>query len=343
MDGAAPAGRSNRPPRSRARRNCTRLWPFWRLTSSQLDYLYERLLAVGTGRVPDSCGICWPSIGRNCLAGCGRTRRSAESEERRFRAAAALAAYEPVNPGWHAIRDDVAQSLTRVKPEFLGDWKEALRPVRAELLGPLGAIFRNHELGELQQALATSTLADYVADDVHLLADLLEDAEPRQFAELFPVLARHGDAAISGLECELDTVARPQWIDAPPDAAWRDVAAEVRYAIEAAAGTVEERFAVCQTMPYVRFCDVVEQLRRLRLSSATNPTVPCWFLGHGGRGVDTRRPILAMAGRGRCRTASTRDSDLRREGYVPIDVFGGPLGRWVSASLHSRLGASRRR
>ena len=50
-------------------------------------------------------------------------------------------------------------------------------------------------LGELQLALATSTLVDYAADDVCLLADLLNDANPQQFAGLFPVLARHGEAA----------------------------------------------------------------------------------------------------------------------------------------------------
>ena len=125
---------------------------------------------------------------------------SAASEERRLRAAAALATYDSGNPPWRTIRDEVAQTIDTGEPEFLGDWKEVLRSVRAELLGPLAAIFRNHELGELQLALATSTLADYAADDVCLLADLVSDADPQQFAGLFPVLARHGEAAISELE-----------------------------------------------------------------------------------------------------------------------------------------------
>ena len=105
------------------------------------------------------------------------------------------------------------QALTLVKPELLSDWKEALRPVRAELLAPLSAIFRDHKLGELQLALATSTLSDYAADDVRLLADLLCDADPQQFARLFPVLARHGKAAIAELERELDKVIEPEWTD----------------------------------------------------------------------------------------------------------------------------------
>ena len=286
---------------------------------SQLDYLYERLLQSAPAEFPTLRDMLAPH--REMLSGkLWSDAAASESEEQRFRAAAALAAYEPVNPGWQAIRDDVAQSLTRVKPEFLGDWKEALRPVRAELLAPLGAIFRNRELGELQQALATSTLADYDSDDVHLLADLLEDAEPRQFAELFPVLARHGIEAICGLESELDTVARPKWIDASPDAAWRDVAAEVRYAIEAAAGTVEERFAICQTIPYVRFCDVVEQLRgcgyrplRIRPYRVGFSVLVAAVWTRDGRSWQ-------WLGAADVERLSTRDSGLRREGYVPIDV-----------------------
>ena len=187
---------------------------------------------------------------------------SAASEERRLRAAAALATYDSVNPRWRTIRDDVAQALTRVSPEFLGDWKEALRAVRAELLGPLAAIFRNHELGELQLALATSTLADYAADDVCLLADLLNDADPQQFAGLFPVLARHGEAAIIELERELEKVAEPHWTDVPPDPAWRDVPARIEARIEVSAGMVTEHFAFCQDMPHSRFRDIVEELGR---------------------------------------------------------------------------------
>ena len=107
---------------------------------SQLDYLYERLLQSAPAEFPTLRDML--AEHREKLSGkLWSDAERAESPERRFRAAAALAMYEPVNPGWQTIRDDVVQSLTRVKPEFLGDWKEALRPVRAELLGPLGAIF----------------------------------------------------------------------------------------------------------------------------------------------------------------------------------------------------------
>ena len=226
----------------------------------------------------------------------------------------------PVNPRWRTIRDDVAQALTRVSPEFLGDWKEALRAVRAELLGPLAAIFRNHELGELQLALATSTLADYAADDVCLLADLLNDADPQQFAGLFPVLARHGEAAIIELERELEKVAEPHWTEVPPDPAWRDVPARIERAIEVSAGMVTEHFAFCQDMPHTRFRDIVEELGR------------CGYRPTRIRPYLDGRSLLVAAvwtrdghhwqwlGEADAESLRSRDAELRLQGYVPIDV-----------------------
>jgi serine/threonine protein kinase/formylglycine-generating enzyme required for sulfatase activity len=286
---------------------------------SQLNYLYERLLQSTSGDFTTLRDML--AEHREELSGrLWSDAQSAESEERRLRAAAALAAYEPANPGWHVIRDDVVQSLTRVKPEFLGSWKEALRPVRAELLSPLGSVFRNHKLGELQQALATSALADYAADDVQLLADLIKDARAWQFAELFPVLARHGEKAISELEYELETASRPLSLDTPPDAGWRDVGDDVRYAIEAAAGMVEERFILCQTIPYLQFCDVVEQLRgcgyrplRIRPYLVGFSVLVAAVWTRDGRSWQ-------WLGAADVERLSTRDTDLRREGYVPIDV-----------------------
>ncbi len=245
-------------------------------------------------------------------------------------AAAALATYDSFSPRWKVICAEVAQALTRVKPEFLGDWKEALRPIRSELFAALGVIFRDRELGELQQALATSTLADYAADVVSLLADLIVDADPRQFAELFPVLARHGEGAIHALETELDEVVRPDWTDPPTDPSWRDLTADLRQVIEAAAGLLEERFIFCQTLPYPQFRDVVEQLR-----------------GRGYRPLRIRPhrvgPSLQVAavwirdgrswewlGEADVEDIRTRDTELGRQGYVPVDVSvtrsgeGGP-------------------
>jgi formylglycine-generating enzyme required for sulfatase activity len=290
---------------------------------SQLDYLYKRLLHAATGEFPvlrdalaehreQLSDRLWPDV------------ETTASEERRLRAAAALAAYDPVNPRWRSICDEVAQALTRVKPEFLGAWKEALRPVRAELIGPLGAIFRRPELGELQQALATSTLADYAADDMLRLADLLVDATPRPFAELFPVLARHGEATIRELERELERVAGPDGVAPSPEPALREATAEVRRAVEDAAGMVEDDFAFCQTMPPPRFGDVVEALQacgyrplRIRPHRVGSSVLMAAVWTRDGR-------AWRWLGQADAERLRTRDGELRREGFVPIDVAVTP-------------------
>src|SRR6185312_13161836 len=85
----------------------------------QLGYLYERLLQAAPGEFPilrDALAEhreplsdrLWPDV------------ESTAGEERRLRAAAALAAYDPDHPGWGSIRNATSESLTRVKPEFLG-------------------------------------------------------------------------------------------------------------------------------------------------------------------------------------------------------------------------------
>ena len=240
-----------------------------------------------------------------------------------MRAAAALAAYDSVSPGWQAICCDVALSLTRVKPEFLGDWKEALRPVRTELLGPLGAIFRDRELGELQQALATSTLADYAADDVHRLAELIVDADPRQFAELFPVLARHGEAAINALEAELDEVVTPDWPMPRPTRPGRTL--PPMFGRDRGCRGNGRR-TIC-SLPGPAISPAPRRNRaapRLRLSTPANPTVPRRRLAARGGRLDSRLPRLAMARQADVEQLHARDADLREQGFVPIDVSVDP-------------------
>src|SRR5262249_14554398 len=108
--------------------------------------------------------------------------------------------------------------------------------------------------------------------------------------------------------------------DPPPERGWPGVPAETRQAIEAATGVVDEHFALCQTMSRAQFSDVVEQLGRhgyrpLRIRPylvGSSLQVAAMWARHG-------RPWqwLGEAGVEQLRT---RDVDLRREGFVPVDV-----------------------
>jgi formylglycine-generating enzyme required for sulfatase activity len=71
--------------------------------------------------------------------------------------------------------------------------------VREKLLTPLGAIYRDAERRETERSLATDILADYAADQPQVLADLIMDADNRQFAVVFPKLKNLGEGGVSWL------------------------------------------------------------------------------------------------------------------------------------------------
>jgi formylglycine-generating enzyme required for sulfatase activity len=120
----------------------------------------------------------------------------------RLRAAAALAVYDPDNPRWSKVGKDVVGRLFAENPFYQGQWAAALKPVKAALIGPLGDAFRDPQTPEQRQTAAI-VLADYLADDADRLADLLLDADPRQYVVLMPVLQKHRTKAIERLRREL--------------------------------------------------------------------------------------------------------------------------------------------
>ena len=176
-------------------------------------------------------------------------------------AAAALALYEPDSPRWADLGGTVAQALVTVNPVFLGHWLDALRPVRARLTAPLAAIFRDKARPESEHAIATSTLADYAADDPTRLAELLMDANPKAYLTLFPLAQRRAEKTVPTFQAELGKMATFDWNDRPLEATWTTPGAALVARIEAAGGLLAERFAVCQTMPLDEFLATALALR----------------------------------------------------------------------------------
>jgi formylglycine-generating enzyme required for sulfatase activity/tRNA A-37 threonylcarbamoyl transferase component Bud32 len=121
-------------------------------------------------------------------------RADAGSPAVRFRALVALAAYDPAAPRWGQTAAGAVGELLSANPLHLGQWVEALRPVRDHLIPPLGRVFRGEKRGldEFRQ-VAASLLADYAADRTEVLADLLMDANAKQFAVLYPKLQEQGE------------------------------------------------------------------------------------------------------------------------------------------------------
>ncbi len=98
------------------------------------------------------------------------------------------------------IANLVAGHLVTLQASDLVAWREALRPAKGQLVAPLTAIYRNPSQDQQQRSFATETLADYAADQPEVLADLVMDADEKQFAVIFPKLQgawRRGSAVVA--------------------------------------------------------------------------------------------------------------------------------------------------
>ena len=70
----------------------------------------------------------------------------------------------------------------------------SFRPVQEKLLGSLvGHLSRPPTPSDAERSLATDMLADYAADQPQVLADLLMDADDKQFAVIYPKFKEHGE------------------------------------------------------------------------------------------------------------------------------------------------------
>jgi eukaryotic-like serine/threonine-protein kinase len=102
-------------------------------------------------------------------------------EGMRFRAACALADYDPTNPRWNAVANDVAAALVLQNPAVISRWIEALRPAGDWLLKPLAHILEDPRRSEAERSVATSLFADYgKKGSAGILANrLAEEAIPK--------------------------------------------------------------------------------------------------------------------------------------------------------------------
>ena len=124
---------------------------------------------------------------------------SASARDRRLRALCALAAFDPASPRWTDAGKLAAEGLVAENPLLAATWVKALRPVRQSLLPGLQAVFHDRTRGDLQRSLATGILADYAAERPEVLADLLMDADDKQFAVIYPKLTELGEAGMPWL------------------------------------------------------------------------------------------------------------------------------------------------
>jgi serine/threonine protein kinase/formylglycine-generating enzyme required for sulfatase activity len=169
----------------------------------QVDYLYRRLLDAS----PTQLGVI-----RDALAGhkgalttrlWGVLGDERQDANRRFRAACALAGYGTAGDGrWRKVSPLVVARLlawVQENPSHYTPLLELLRPVREELLWPLSGVYRGEGRSDSERSWATTILADYAADRPGELADLLMDADEKQFAVLYPKVLPYRERVVVGL------------------------------------------------------------------------------------------------------------------------------------------------
>jgi formylglycine-generating enzyme required for sulfatase activity len=159
--------------------------------ASQVEYLKGQLLDAEPGQVAvlrdallphkeQLVSDLWPIVEAPAKG----------KESQRLRAAAALAKYDPESEKWARFGALVVADLVQQNPVYLLYWSEALRPVKGSFLAPLSRVFRDQRPEQAaERSLATYLLADYAAADPQVLADLLMDADEKQFGVIFPVAA----------------------------------------------------------------------------------------------------------------------------------------------------------
>jgi formylglycine-generating enzyme required for sulfatase activity len=176
--------------------------------SGQFDYLFERLLEAEPQDAP---------VVRDLLRSADQGQlikrlRSVldtpgESGELRFRAACALADCVPPDDAcWPPASALIAEHLLQEVQKNAGHYApllEQLSPVKAHLLEPLSAVYRSPKRTDSEKTFATNILVVYAADDPQYLAELLMDADEKQFGPVYDKLEGQHEQAVSILQSEL--------------------------------------------------------------------------------------------------------------------------------------------
>jgi len=170
--------------------------------AAQANYLYGRLMEADPEEVVvirqalSESGHVTPERIEELWGAVAKPPKGHEGQ--RLRAACALANFAPEDSRWTSERGPIIEQLVGVDLVFLKSWMDALRPVSDKLVEPLGAVFREpKQERNAQRSVAASILTDFVADKPDVLAELIQDADERQFATLFPKVISHRDRLLT--------------------------------------------------------------------------------------------------------------------------------------------------
>jgi formylglycine-generating enzyme required for sulfatase activity len=85
-------------------------------------------------------------------------------QDQRYRAACALAAFDPANSRWEKVRGDVAEMLVIQKPFMIAQWTDALKSVDKWLISPLAEFLEDERRSVSERGLIASIYGTYAAN-----------------------------------------------------------------------------------------------------------------------------------------------------------------------------------
>ena len=132
------------------------------------------------------------------------------SSGKRFRAAAALALYDPDSPNWQKVAPDVASYLASINEIEMAQWLKSVTPIRDKLKPTLINAFLSRESqSDMMPKRAAAVLSRLFSDNVPLLVGLVPDATPQQISNLSGALGINRSDAVEQLNAKLESLTEP--------------------------------------------------------------------------------------------------------------------------------------
>ena len=143
----------------------------------------------------------------------GLDKDQANSSETRFRAASALALYDPRSPKWKSIAPDVTAHLTALSQIEMAQWLPSLRPIRDSIKPSLVKAFLDRTDGDNATSIKAATIVAMLFDDqAEFLVDLIPQCQNRQIPALIKSLRINPIDSINKLQNRLDSISESKAI-----------------------------------------------------------------------------------------------------------------------------------
>ena len=249
--------------------------------------------------------------------------------ERQLRALAALAAYEPASgERWQRTAPAAAEKMVRFaadNPAHLPTLTDWFRPVERQLFGPLSSIFRDDPVAE-RRLMATAFLSDFTRGDLTRRAELVLDADRRQFEILIDRFAAGGN--LSAFRDELDKRVKPAW---PAATEAPTLPAHLARRVEQARGFSSSPFVFCLAAMLHEaesldreLVDLGYRMTRFRPYTAGEATVAAAVWIHDGQPGATRFGMDADECRELVGELSDRGCKIEDVAGYPLQDGSGP-------------------